>query len=1002
MKKSNFTVVMTVLFLLVNFMGFAQDDRPKPIKNIKVFNQSQLKSIASPQAIFNEQFKFSPDNDFILMSQKADELGFVHQKFGQFYKGIKVEFGTTTLHAKEGTVVSMTNNVFKIDDVATTATLEASTALNSAKNFVGASTYLWERPAEAELAEYRMPEGELVIFPAIDRITEAPRLAYKFDIYATNPVYRADVYVDAQTGVVLMENKKIHHADGPATGVSLYDGTVSFTADNYSGGSYRLRQTTDGNGVRTFDLNNGTNYGAASDITSSDNSFPAGTATGVQAHYGAEQTHKYFLEKHGRNSYNGSGAIINSYVSYSNNYVNAFWDGSRMTYGDGDGVNYGPLVSIDIVGHEIGHGVTEYAANLVYSYESGALNESFSDIFGESIEFYAKGSNDWLMGDEIGAGGSGGAIRSIVNPNAFGQPDTYLGTNWYTGSGDNGGVHYNSGVQNFWWYLLTVGGSGTNDNGDAYSVSAIGMDKASAIAYRNLTVYLSVNSQYSDARAGAIQSAIDLYGAGSPEEIATTNAWYAVGVGAAYGPPPPPADCVENTITLSITLDNYPEETAWSVTNSSGSTVASGSYSTANPDGSTVNETFPVLADGDYTFTITDSYGDGICCSYGSGSYTVSSPAGVMFSGGSFGSSESTDFCIESGGPGPDTEAPSTPGSLAASAITETTATLSWTASTDNVGVTGYEVLQGSTSLGTVTGTSANITGLTAATNYTFSVRAFDAAGNNSASASVSFTTDSTGGGGGPVVLHEGNFESGWDGWIDGGSDAYRYAGTRSYQGTYSIRLRDNTNSSTMTLGSFDLTSHSSVDVEFYFYPNSMENGEDFWLQYYDGSSWNTVASWASGSSFSNNQFYTATVTINSASYNFPTNAQFRFRCDASANADRIYIDQVTITADAGSGFIGGDRITALGAPAGFMGDDDGLDFDGDFMMYPNPVTNQLNVRLLDQTGTETYRIVNLLGQVVMQGTLLQSIDVSRLQSGVYVLEINEGEEIVSDRFIKQ
>jgi hypothetical protein len=251
-------------------------------------------------------------------------------------------------------------------------------------------------------------------------------------------------------------------------------------------------------------------------------------------------------------------------------------------------------------------------------------------------------------------------------------------------------------------------------------------------------------------------------------------------------------------------------------------------------------------------------------------------------------------------------------------------------------------------------------------------------------------------------VLHQGFFETGWDGWIDGGSDAFRYAGGRSYEGTYSIRLRDNTNSSTMTLGTFDMTPHNSVDVEFYFYPNSMENGEDFWLQFYDGSSWNTVASWASGSSFSNDQFYTATVTISSANYNFPTNAQFRFRCDASANADRIYIDAVTITADASSGVLGGDRITALGTPSGFVGDDDGLDFDGDFMMYPNPVSNQLNVRLLDQTGTETYRIVNLLGQVVMEGTLLQTIDVSRLQSGVYVLEINEGEEIVTDRFIKQ
>lgn len=398
-----------------------------------------------------------------------------------------------------------------------------------------------------------------------------------------------------------------------------------------------------------------------------------------------------------------------------------------------------------------------------------------------------------------------------------------------------------------------------------------------------------------------------------------------------------------------------------------------------------------------------------------SGSFTVPSSAadgdtrmrvsmkynGIPTSCETFTYGEVEDYTVSITGATADTEAPTVPGNLSASAITETTATLSWDASSDNVGVVGYEVLQGSTSLGTVTGTSANITGLVENTTYTFNVNAFDAAGNSSSNASVTFTTNAAGGGGGPVVLHQGNFETGWDGWIDGGSDSYRYAGSRSYEGTYSIRLRDNTSSSTMTLGTFDVSGHSTIDIEFFFYAYSMENGEDFWVQFYDGSAWRTVAAYASGTNFNNNTFYTATVSIDNASYNFPTNAQFRFRCDASANADHIYIDQVTITADATSGFLGGDNIVALGNPNGFV-DDEGLDFDGDFMMYPNPVGSTLNVRLLDQTGEETYRIINLLGQVVSEGTLMQTIDVSRLQSGVYILEINEGEEIVTDRFIKE
>ena len=119
----------------------------------------------------------------------------------------------------------------------------------------------------------------------------------------------------------------------------------------------------------------------------------------------------------------------------------------------------------------------------------------------------------------------------MSNPNSFGDPDTYKGDNWLIGSFDNGGVHINSGVQNFWFYLLVEGGSGVNDNGDAYQVNGIGWEKAADIAYRNLTTYLVPNSQYADAREGALQSAADLFGSCSEEFIATAAAWYAVGVG---------------------------------------------------------------------------------------------------------------------------------------------------------------------------------------------------------------------------------------------------------------------------------------------------------------------------------------------------------------------------------------------------------------------------------------------------------------------------------------
>ena len=180
--------------------------------------------------------------------------------------------------------------------------------------------------------------------------------------------------------------------------------------------------------------------------------------------------------------------------------------------------------------HEYGHAVDAAEANLEYQGESGALDESFADIYGCLVEEYALGSNDWLMGEERCTG----AIRNIGNPNDEGDPDTYGGTYWAStaqGAADEGGVHTNSGVQNFWFYLLSNGGSGTNDHGWGYGITGIGTSAAGQIAYRNHTTYLTSNSNYASARQGAIQAAADLFGNCSVQQQQTANAWRAVGVG---------------------------------------------------------------------------------------------------------------------------------------------------------------------------------------------------------------------------------------------------------------------------------------------------------------------------------------------------------------------------------------------------------------------------------------------------------------------------------------
>jgi hypothetical protein len=200
-----------------------------------------------------------------------------------------------------------------------------------------------------------------------------------------------------------------------------------------------------------------------------------------------------------------------------------------MNYGTRSTGANGGVTGIDVTGHELTHGVTQSESGLNYSKEPGAMNESMSDIFGKSVQFWSKPSDiNWKLSNDMNW-----IIRDMSNPNAEGQPDTYKGTDWTTSSADNYGVHTNSGVGNFMFYLLVTGGSGTNDNGAAYSVSGIGLSEADQILYRTNTTYLVPTSQYADWRTACINAATDLYGASSNEVIQVENAWYAVGIGTA-------------------------------------------------------------------------------------------------------------------------------------------------------------------------------------------------------------------------------------------------------------------------------------------------------------------------------------------------------------------------------------------------------------------------------------------------------------------------------------
>lgn len=544
--------------LLYSLSAWAQLSEILPGRSTPVYTNFEEQGITIESSAALEKlhtyFQLDSRYSFNVISRLNDELGFTHTRYQQYCNGIPVEGSMWILHERNHRVASVNGDVFNIksNDVQPTLTEEA--ALAAALKHIQASVYMWQLPksqlGDDSVLYGQAPRGELVYVPKDGDFNQnAFRLAYKFDIYAAEPMQQYDVFVDAMNGEYLWKVSKIHEINVTGNATTLYSGTQNITIDSISASSYKLHDFTRGNGIRTTNLNNATS-GTGSDVTSTTKSFTSGSnyvKAIYDAHWGLALTYDYFNDSFSRNSYDGLGGALLVRTRYGTNYDNAFWSNRTISFGDGS--TFSPLTSLDVAGHEFSHGVTQYTAKLYYNGESGALNESFSDIFGNCIEFVNKPATaSWALGEDLISGG----LRNMSNPKAKNDPNTYQGTYWVTIKTDNFGVHTNSGVQNYWFYLLSVGGSGTNDISNSYSVTGIGMHKAAKIAYRNLSVYLTPAADYKMARQFAIQSARDLYGACSNEVTQTTAAWYAVGVGGNTA-----ASGASFTNTPTSTCNNY-------------------------------------------------------------------------------------------------------------------------------------------------------------------------------------------------------------------------------------------------------------------------------------------------------------------------------------------------------------------------------------------------------------------------------------------------------------
>jgi vibriolysin len=427
-------------------------------------------------------FRMAANSELEPVRSRSDELGHSHVRFQQYLNELPVVGAQLTVHSDglSGRVHAVTGRFVAGDGLASEPAVEGEVALASALASLA-----------GDAVSVDVPD---LVYVVTD---DGARLAWSADVQYTGAdgPERDTVFIDAVSGELITRHPQHHRA-----------------LNRYVYNSGGQQQLLPGQLL----IKEG---GTSADATASD------------AYKFAGVTYNFYKGKFGRDSFNGTGAALHSSVHYGYKYVNAYWDGSQMVYGDGDGVYASAFArDQDVVVHELTHAVTQYEANLVYQGQSGALNEAYSDIMAAAADAYTAGgvrAATWNLAEGIWTPKTAGdAMRYMNNPTKDGQSTDYYPER-YTGSDDNGGVHLNSGIANLAFYLTVAGGKHPRGKTSTV-VPALGVDKAAAIYYRALTEYLANNATFQDARNATAQAATELYGADAA--AAVHAAWTAVGV----------------------------------------------------------------------------------------------------------------------------------------------------------------------------------------------------------------------------------------------------------------------------------------------------------------------------------------------------------------------------------------------------------------------------------------------------------------------------------------
>ncbi len=510
-------------FCFICFSLSSQDSSKAAVDRFAVFRPSQQDlKVEEFFERYTAEMGLTQGDEFVVVKEQKGLNNFSHIRYQQVHEGIPVYGASYILHIKDKYVTAANGNFLPSIDVELTPILSAGQALSLAMSDMGAEVYGWQAHPQSAV-----PVPELnIINQQLIKYNGNYNLVYRIELRSHTPIEASEYFIDAHSGIIL-HKLNLHKEHGvPGSGKTRYYGEQTFIVDSIAQDEFILSDPTRcANGINI--LNNGSgNFTSTTSYFDLENKEQNEVA--VDAHYLTSRFYDLLRDNFDWLGLNDEDRSMNVCVHArgGTNLVNAYWDGTYAWFGNGD-CNHGPLVTAEVLAHEFMHGIIDHTSRLIYSDESGAINESLADVMGQYLEYMLDEDNfSWAVGNSFAVSEFSVPFRVMDDPTSVGDPEYYGGPNWR----DGGDVHINSSIGNLFYVLLVDGRSGTNLDGDEYNVTGVGVVEAAQFIFHTNRHYLIESSNYNAYYEACLLAAEEFY-AGDPDMLLNIQeAWKAVGL----------------------------------------------------------------------------------------------------------------------------------------------------------------------------------------------------------------------------------------------------------------------------------------------------------------------------------------------------------------------------------------------------------------------------------------------------------------------------------------